>query len=117
MVEEQSHLLEELGALRRPLELIRFLEQRAGGSWHCLAREYEDVHSQLEQLEKQVGELKKQRMKAYAELKALKQARLAAEQAIGEHFRTRIFGKQHSEKDLKERRPAGVSFQLQLFDQ
>jgi len=103
VVEEQSQLLGELGALRRPLELIRFLEQRAGGSWHCLAREYEDVHSQLEQLEKQVGELKKQRMKAYAELKALKQARLAAEQAIGEHFRTRIFGKQHSEKDVKER--------------
>jgi len=103
VAQDQSELLEDLNGLRRPLDLIRFLERRAGGSWHCLAREYEGVHDKLEQLEIQVGELKKERQKAYGELKILKQGRLKAERAMGEHFRSRIFEKKATPADLEER--------------
>lgn len=103
VVEEQRLLRKELGLLRRPLDLIQFLEKRSSGSWHCVARQYEHLHDQLEQLEHEIAELKNHRKRCYAELRELKRQRVEAERGLGEHFRAKIFEQQPSEDDLAER--------------
>ena len=47
---EQEELLRKLGQLRRPIDLIRFLDASLGGSWHRLAEEYESLQSKLQTL-------------------------------------------------------------------
>jgi hypothetical protein len=100
---EQRELLERIGRLRRPLDLIRFLEESASGSWKCLAREYQSLHDRLETVEQGVNELKERRRDAYGRLKALKRQRGEAEAAKGRHWRERIFEREPSEDDLRER--------------
>lgn len=101
---EQEGLLRRLGALHRPLDLIEFLEQSAGGSWHCLAREYGGLHQRLESLAEQVNELKRERIQCYGELRSLKQARVDAERAMGAHFRHKIFEKSPAQTDWDQRK-------------
>jgi hypothetical protein len=103
VVQEQDHLLDELSRQRRPLDFIQFLEHRAGGSWHCLAQEYGELHKSLEQLESRIKELKEERRSCYGELRELKQARVQAERDMGEHFRAHIFERKPNTDDLEER--------------
>lgn len=101
--EEQESLLAKLGDLKRPIDLIRFLEGQVGGSWSCLAQEYEGLHSQLKQLRASVDELASKRRGFYSKIKELKAKRVALEQAKGDHFRERIFEMSPTTADLAER--------------
>lgn len=101
---EQEARLARLGELRSPPELIRYLESEVGGAWESIAREYEDLHHRLEGLAETIGELKKERHACYRQLRALREARVVAERAKGEHFRERIFEKVPTEADLEERK-------------
>jgi hypothetical protein len=89
--ESQRQLLERLGSLKSPLELIRFLEGHVGGAWQALAAEYQELHVRLEGLAETVRELRKERHACLDELRELKQLRVKAERAKGEHFRKAIF--------------------------
>jgi hypothetical protein len=101
---EQEQRLVELGRLRRPIELIRYLDGAVGGAWKSLAEEYERLHARLADLNRAIEVIRKDRHGIYAEDKRLSQARLAAEKAKGDHFRERIFEKEPSAEDLAERR-------------
>lgn len=104
---DQAELLDKLSRLRRPLDLIRFLEERTGGSWKCLAKEYGALHDKMEQVEQEISDIKNRRRACYNELRDLKKARVVAERAMGEHFRANLFGKDPTPEHSKEREELG----------
>ncbi len=99
----QEALIERLSSLRRPMDLIRFLDERLGGSWNQLASEYSELHDRMQEVHESVGRRKQERSTLYARCRAVKQARADAERAMGRHFRSAIFEKAPSESDLAER--------------
>jgi hypothetical protein len=103
VVAEQREVLNRLGELRRPIDLIRFLDEALGGSWRRLAEEYEGLHRQLADLESGLAHLKSRRHELYDEIRSLRKARVEAEVAKGRHWRDRIFEKTPSPGDLRER--------------
>jgi hypothetical protein len=101
--EQQKALLAHLGALRRPIDLIRYLDQTCGGCWSALAAEYEQLHNRLDGLTREVAAIKDERMSAIRLLRDCKRRRVEAERAKGEHFRARIFERDATPEDLIER--------------
>lgn len=99
----QQVRLERLSELKRPLDLIRFLEEEVGGAWKALAAEYQELHLKLEGLAESVRELQRERHACYAELRQLKNQRVEAERAKGDHWRDRIFEKIPVPDDFKRR--------------
>lgn len=100
---EQAHLQERLTGFRRPIELIRFLDEALGGSWHVLAEEYEGLYARLEKLQQDLEALRAQRRALFTEFRELRVARVRAEAAKGAHWRARIWEKDPTEEDLAER--------------
>jgi hypothetical protein len=100
---EQQELLTQLGRLRRPIDLIQFLDNRLGGSWHLLAEEYEGLHTRLGMLQQDLAALKEQRRELYVELRELRVRRVEAEMEKGRHWRERIFEREPSPEDFAER--------------
>lgn len=100
---EQRELLSRLSKLRRPIELIRFLDSALGGSWQVLAKEYEGLHARLMQLQNDLETLRTERRALYSELRDLTARRIAAEVAKGRHWREKIWEKDPSAEDLAER--------------
>lgn len=105
---EQEQVLQRLGELSRPIDLIRHLDRTVGGFWNQLAAEYEQLHTLLEGLKSEIESLRRERFERYAALRELKAARVAAERAKGEHWRARIFDKQATGADLEERERLGA---------
>ncbi|MCW5941593.1 MAG: hypothetical protein KIS66_05140 [Fimbriimonadaceae bacterium] len=103
VVEDQAGFLTRLGALRRPIELIRFLAEYSGGGWASLAREYEALHDGLERLRETIDGFRAERRGVYDKIRALRGQRVAAEAAKGAHFRDRVFEREPTEEDLVER--------------
>lgn len=103
VAEAQRALLEELTAIRRPVELIRFLSQKFSQSWQELERRYDTVHCRSEELHAEVDALRAQKHAALAEWRAAKAHRAELERAMGEHWRAKIFEKSPSEADHAER--------------
>lgn len=103
VADEQVKLLAKLGELKRPIDLIRFLETGVGGSWSCLAREYEGLHTELERLKQDVDSLTAERHALYAKIKSLKAKRVELEQAKGDHFRDQIFEKSPDDSQTQRR--------------
>lgn len=100
---EQTELLAKYGRLRRPIELIRFLDQTLGGSWHRQAEEYEGLHVRLSTLQQDLEGLRARRRELYNEQRQLRVRRTEAEAAKGQHWRERIFEHDPSPADLAER--------------
>jgi hypothetical protein len=101
--EAQSKVLKDLGALRRPLDLIRYLAANGWGSWEELAREYERIHEELARLQGGIEAKRAQRREAAA---ARREHGLEADRlfrAKGEHFRERVFEREPAAEDLAER--------------
>lgn len=101
---EQKRLLADLGRLRRPIELIRFLDVSVGGSWNRLAEEYDGLHDRLSALKTEVEGLRGERRVLQTRLRELRELRVHAEKAKGIHWRDRIFERQPTEADLVERK-------------
>ncbi len=100
---DQKALLDRLAELRRPLDLIRFLDSELGGTWSCLASRYEALHEQVGRLNDRIAEVKARKREVSARLKAIAAERQALEREKGEHWRARIFERQPSEDDRQER--------------
>jgi hypothetical protein len=103
VAQEQNDLLAKLATLRRPIELIRFLDRTQGGSWKVLAEEYEALHEQLGQLERALEEIRSRRFALYDQARRLRVKRLDCEKLKGDHFRAKIFERIPSAEDLAER--------------
>ena len=100
---EQEGLLKSLSALRRPIELIQYLDKTQGGNWKSLAEEYDRLHDRLDCLKNDLVAIRNQRYQIYDEIRSLRSSRVAAERAKGDHFRTVIFEKQPNQTDWDER--------------
>lgn len=100
---DQDALLQQLGGLRRPYDLIRFLAEYSGGTWASLAAEYESLHQGLQGLWAGIETFRAERRALFDERRALRRVRVAAERAKGLHFREAIFEKQPSADDLARR--------------
>ncbi len=103
VAEEQEKLLADLGGLKRPIELIRFLHRTLGGAWSNLAEEYENLHTRLSQLNRSIEEIRRERHAIYGERRKLSVARLQAEADKGCHFRETIFEKEPTAEAIAER--------------
>lgn len=100
----QEALFAELGKLRRPLDLLGFLERELGGSWQKLADEYESLHRQLEEATSELVRARTSRVALYDRRRILRRERTELELAVGRHFRERIFEREPLSEDLEHRR-------------
>lgn len=100
---EQEALLAKLGTLKRPVDLISFLDESQGGSWQCLAHEYRSLQERLSKLQEAMQKIHGQRVALYCRIRQLKQERALAEKAKGDHFRSCIFEKEPTQDELAER--------------
>jgi len=103
VAEEQLANLARLGKLRRPLDLIRFLADRAPAAWAEWLEEYEALHLQMEGLHRDIAAIKEEKRHANETWRAAKRARSEAEIAKGNHWRAAIFERTPAEADLTER--------------
>ncbi|MEQ1821418.1 MAG: hypothetical protein ABL949_02810 [Fimbriimonadaceae bacterium] len=101
---EQASLLTKLAACRRPIDLIAFLRDHSGQSWKCLSQEYEQIHDRLADLDRTIECLRSKRRALYNDLRAVRQARVLAEEQKGQHWRAAIFDKDASDQDWAERK-------------
>jgi hypothetical protein len=101
--ERQEALIEKLGDLKRPIELLGFLESELGGSWRLLAEEYKSLHDQLEGKTRDLLQKRAARHQLYATRRELKEQRVEIERRSGEHFRAQIFEKQPTAEEIRVR--------------
>jgi len=101
--DEQRTLLSDLKKMQRPLELLQMLAEKVGGGWERLANEYEQMHDQLDKLNTKVQAIKNKKHGVLLQLRSAIQDRIAAEKKKGEHWREKIFEKQHGKRELTER--------------
>jgi len=103
VAKQQEAVLKKLGELKRPIDLIRYLDEKVGGSWNQLADEYQELHNSLATLEEQLQLLRDERRDLYTKLRRLKADRVKIEKSKGDQFRWKIFEKEPSTEDLAER--------------
>jgi len=104
VVQEQESVLRTLASLRRPIELIQYLDGALGGNWKSLAEEYDRLHDRLEGLQIDLNAIRDQRFEIYDAVRKLRAERGSAELAKGDHFRAKIFEKDATDADLEERK-------------
>ncbi|RYG49571.1 hypothetical protein EON79_00815 [bacterium] len=100
---QQATLLSELRRLRRPVELIDFLDSKLGGSWRRQKDEYAHLHESLKDLQGQLEVLTQRRKALYDEAAHLKAARQETERASGEHWRAELFDREPTSAALERR--------------
>jgi hypothetical protein len=88
---EQETFLHELGQLRRPIELIRYLDRLLGGSWNVVADEYARLQGRLDRLQSDLEETMTERDRLYALARELRLRRIQLEAEMGNQFRAKIF--------------------------
>lgn len=103
VVAEQQDRLDQLGKIKKPGDLLAYLDQKVGGAWSSQAKEYIQIHACLADLSKPIVTAKQQRRELYAALHATGQKWQAIQQEMGDHFRATIFEKTPSEGDLAKR--------------
>ncbi len=103
VVTEQQDRLEQLGKIKKPGDLLAFLDQRVGGAWSSQANEYTQIHATLAELSKTIESAKRERRELYAARYASGQKWQAIQTEMGNHFRATIFEKTPSEADLEKR--------------
>lgn len=101
--QDQIAKLAEIANCRKPIDLIRFLKERASASWDCLSSEYHQIHDRLAELDVSIDELRTVRRSLYKKLRGLKAERQVAERKKGEHWRVRLFEKEATPEALAER--------------
>uniref|UniRef100_UPI00286A4AF1 hypothetical protein n=1 Tax=Armatimonas sp. TaxID=1872638 RepID=UPI00286A4AF1 len=103
VVESQKTMLKEIGLLRRPTQLIGFLDRTLGGAWSTLSVEYSSLHNVLAEVQAKVDDLSTQRDDLYERRRFLRKEIGTAQLALGNHFRAKIFQLDPSPGDILER--------------
>ena len=103
VVTEQQDRLDQLGKIKKPGDLLAYLDQRVGGAWSSQANEYTQIHSTLAELSKTIELAKRERRELYAARYASGQKWQAIQTEMGNHFRATIFEKTPSEADIEKR--------------
>jgi len=110
VVAEQNDRLEQLGRIRKPGELLAFLDSKIGGAWSSQATEYIEIHGKLAILSQVIEEAKQERRKLHEARRATGQKWQCVQKEMGDHFRATIFEKNPSEADFAKR----ADYQVQL---
>lgn len=103
VAETQEGLLNKLGQLRQPVALIDFLDESVGGQWRVLAEEYRSLHEKLQDFLGELVAIQDERHRLHDRRRNLRRTRVAAELAMGEHFRAKILNQEPTEAELAER--------------
>ena len=103
VVSEQKERLDQLGKIKKPGELLAYLDQRVGGAWSSQATEYSQIHGKLAELSRVIENAKKDRRELYAARHATGQKWQVVQKEMGDHFRAFIFEKSPSAADLARR--------------
>lgn len=103
VAQEQRGMLQTLSTLRRPVELIDFINTYRGGAWSQMAKEYDEQHQLIAVYLESLEMVRQQRLQAYADLRELKLRRVAKEKETGDHFRKHIFEQSPTPEALAER--------------
>ena len=103
VVEEQKCRLDQLGKIRKPADLLNYLDQKVGGAWSLQCREYSDIHGRLTALSRAIDQIKQTRRDLHNEWRASGQRWQEIQKAMGDHFRAEIFEKTPSESALLKR--------------
>ena len=103
VVSEQQDRLEQLGKIKKPGDLLAYLDQRVGGAWSSQAKEYTQIHATLAELSKTIESAKRERRELVAARHASGQKWQAVQTEMGDHFRATIFEKTPSAEDIEKR--------------
>ena len=103
VVAEQQDRLEQLGKIRKPAELLSFLDCKIGGAWSSQAKEYTEIHGKLAELSRVLDDAKKARRELYNARRATGQKWQVVQKEMGDHFRATIFEQTPSAADLAKR--------------
>lgn len=99
----QQALLAKLGTLRKPVELVQFLDDLVGGGWSSQSKEYQRLQAELAEFSQRLAGLRSRRLEVYQRLREIRGEWQELERAKGEHFRERIFDRLASEDDMSTR--------------
>lgn len=100
---DQKARLEKLSTLKKPVDLVQYLNQLVGGAWSTQADEYVVLQRQLSVLSREVSELNEKRRRIYGRLREIRAEWQELERQKGEHFRERIFDRMATETDMETR--------------
>ncbi len=100
---EQKERLARLGTLKKPVDLVQYLEKLVGGAWSTQAQEYVVLQRQLSVLSREVEDLNEKRHRIYGRLREIRGEWQALERQKGEHFRSNIYDRLASEADMEAR--------------
>ena len=103
VVAEQQERLEQLGKIKKPGELLGFLDTKVGGAWSSQAKEYSGIHDRLAELSQVIEAAKRERRELYNAWRATGQKWQAVQKEMGDHFRSAIFEKSPAAVDLARR--------------
>lgn len=101
--DEQTRRLGELAELRRPVDLLCYLEENIGGAWSSVAEEYRGLNHALSSLKTTIEDHRAERQNWLTELRQLGRTKEELERAKGDHFRAFIFEKDATNEQLKVR--------------
>lgn len=103
VAKRQKKVLADLAEIRRPIHLVKYLQESVGGQWTCLAEMHEATHEELERLHDDLAKIKGDKAAILAKIKDLKKAINEMYHAKGKHWRDKIFQKNPTESDLQDR--------------
>lgn len=101
--DRQRDQLKQFADLKRPRDLIEFLQRELGGQWACIGAAHEGLHQTFESLNGQLAELRVRKQALLAEMKSLQEARAEAERESGRHWRAHLFEKPADAVRIQER--------------
>lgn len=100
---QQRERLAEMATLKRPLELLRYLQTSVGGQWQCLSSEYEAMTADVEELSRSLQALKVEKREVLDKIRGLKAKANELMHEKGRHWRAKIFEKEPTAADWAER--------------
>lgn len=103
VVEDQKCRLEQLGKIRKPAELLNYLDQKVGGSWSLQFKEYQSIHGKLSEISRQIDDLKVKRRWLHNQWRELGQIWQQVQTEMGKHFRAHIFEQDATAEALAQR--------------
>jgi hypothetical protein len=103
VVAEEGDRLEQLGKIKKPGDLLAFLDSKIGGAWSSQAKEYDEIHGKLAELSQVIEAAKKERRELYNAWRATGQQWQVVQREMGDHFRETIFEKTPTAENLAKR--------------
>ena len=100
---QQQAVLDELSALRGPIELIRYLANQIPGAWETLQNDHERAHGRMEKLNGELNAIRAQKREVAQRQYQLRKQRNELEHEKGRHWRAFLFDNEPTPDAILER--------------